>query len=100
VKVFDDQTTAIKVSADTTFAIALASNPTTGYTWQATVPSHSLELLDQKYEAGSTAVGGAGREVFRFRARERGQVDLVFKYRRPWTRDTRDTQHFRVTIAS
>ena len=98
-KVFDEHTPAIRVDAGATFAIALASNPTTGYTWQVTVPGYNLELLGQEYEAGSRAIGGAGREVFRFCARGAGQVDLVFEYRRPWASDVRDTRLFQLTIA-
>lgn len=97
---FDDPAQTIHVAAGETFAIALASNPTTGYTWQAEIDPRCLALLTQEFEPGGDAIGAGGREVLRFRAREACRTEIDFEYRRPWGGAARDTARFRVVIAS
>jgi inhibitor of cysteine peptidase len=99
VRRFDDPAQAIHVAAGETFAIALASNPTTGYTWQAEVDPRCLALLAQEFEPGGDAIGAGGLEVFRFHVRQAGQAEITFEYRRPWGGGARETERFRLVVA-
>jgi inhibitor of cysteine peptidase len=95
---YDDTAQAIQVAAGEAFAVRLAGNPTTGYTWQASVDSSYLELVDQEFEPRGEGVGAGGHEVFRFRARATGETEIGFEYRRPWGGAARGAAHFRVVI--
>ena len=71
---FSDPAEPIRVRAGETFAIVLAGNPTTGYTWQAETDTPALELLGQQFEAGKGSVGAGGQEVLHFQAQQPGEV--------------------------
>jgi predicted secreted protein len=96
---FDDPTWAIRVAVDETFAVELAGNPTTGYTWQADIDPKHLELIEQEFEPSAAGIGAGGREVFRFHAQRAGTTEIRFVYRRPWGGPAQDQRRFRVVIA-
>ena len=98
-KRYVDPGTTIQVVTGDEFAIEIAGNPTTGYTWQVHVDGQRLELLSQEFEPGGEGVGAGGQEVFRFRALVSGETEIACEYRRPWVRETRDTRRFRVAIS-
>ena len=95
---YDDPAEAIRVVVGETFAVALAGNPSTGYTWQVDVDTGYLEQIAQVFEPAGVGVGAAGHEVCRFRALEAGETHLTFAYQRPWDRVARDTKRFQVVI--
>jgi len=99
VKRFADPGVTIRVEAGDSFAIELAGNPTTGYMWQPDVDSQHLELLGHEFEPRGGGVGAGGKEVFRFRALASGDTEITFAYRRPWDKESRDTNSFRVAIS-
>jgi inhibitor of cysteine peptidase len=96
---FDDPTQVSCVAVGELFAISLAGNPTTGYTWQAEANAQYLELVGQSFELGGAGAGAGGHEVFRFRAVNAGKAEVAFEYRRPWGGEARDTKRFQVVIA-
>jgi inhibitor of cysteine peptidase len=98
VRRFDDPTQAIHVTVDETFTIALAGNPTTGYTWQLAADPRYLDLLSEEFEPGGTAIGAGGKETFRFHARVAGRTEIVCEYRRPWGREARTQRCIGVII--
>ena len=98
-KRYVDPRAAIQVAVGEEFALELAGNPTTGYTWQISADSQHLELLGQKFEAGGEGVGAGGREVFHFRTLATGDTEIACEYRRPWDKEPRDTRRCRVTIS-
>ncbi|MFN2290673.1 MAG: protease inhibitor I42 family protein [Anaerolineae bacterium] len=93
---FEDPKRTIHVPADETFAVALSSNLTSGYTWELDVDSSRLEVIGETYEADTRAVGASGKQVFRLRARSRGETRIVCKYHRPWEDKPRDQRELRV----
>jgi inhibitor of cysteine peptidase len=95
---FDNPARTIRVRASEEFAIALAGNPTTGYTWQPDADPDYLDLLGQEFERGGPGVGAGGQEVFTFRAVDRGTTEVAFNYQRPWDIVARDTKRFSVVI--
>ncbi|MGC9333835.1 MAG: protease inhibitor I42 family protein [Anaerolineae bacterium] len=93
---FDDPKQTIHVPAQETFAVALPANLTTGYSWELDADSTQLEVVDETFEADTKAVGAGGKQVFRLRARTRGETHVVCRYRRPWEGKSRDERELRV----
>jgi predicted secreted protein len=96
---FNDPAQVIHLGIGQTFAIALAGNPTTGYTWQADVDEQILERLGKEFEPHGQGVGAGGQEVLRFRTLQAGETEITVEHRRPWQEESRDTKHFSVRIA-
>jgi predicted secreted protein len=99
VRRFDDPTQAIHVTVDETFIIALAGNPTTGYTWQLAADPRYLDLLSEEFEPGGAAIGAGGKEAFRFHARVAGKTEIACEYRRPWGGEAVTRRRIGVIIA-
>ncbi len=82
--------------------IALESNPTTGYSWEADYDETVLELVQNSYEPGEFAkqgaVGAGGTEFFRFKALKSGEIKITMSYKRPWEQDILDQKVFTVDI--
>jgi inhibitor of cysteine peptidase len=82
--------------------IALDSNPSTGYSWEAHFDGTMLELAEESFEPGEYAklgmVGAGGTELFRFKAIGKGNTDITFNYKRSWEAEILDTQVFTVVI--
>jgi predicted secreted protein len=95
---FQEPARTIHVEEGEEFAIALASNPTTGHTWQADADLDYLELLGQEFEGLGQGVGAGGQEAFHFRAVSQGRLEITFRYQRPWETTPRDTKRFQVVI--
>ncbi len=91
---------AIQVAAGDRFALELAGNPTTGYTWQVRIDGQHLDLLGQEFEPGGVGVGAGGKEVFLFRALASGETEISCDYRRPWDKESHDSKRFRVVISA
>jgi inhibitor of cysteine peptidase len=66
--------------------VTLASNPSTGYEWKLLSTNRRVvRLVSHRYVAPKVERPGAGgKEIWRFAARARGTVTLVFGYLRPW----------------
>jgi inhibitor of cysteine peptidase len=83
--------------------VALASNPTTGFSWSIGEDSDEGLVLqgEPRYvPAGSTTpvVGAGGTEVFSFEADDSGTSRLVLEYRRPFEPGVAPEQTFSVTV--
>lgn len=96
---YSDPAQVIRIATEEAFAIELAGNPTTGYTWQAEVEAGKLELIGQEFEPSGEGAGAAGTEICRFLALGAGETEIDLAYRRPWGGETRATRRFRVVIA-
>jgi inhibitor of cysteine peptidase len=95
---WDDPAQACDVAVGEVFAVALAGNPTTGYTWQACADAQYVALIGQTFEVQGPGVGAGGHEIFHFRAVRTGQTEIAFEYRRPWGGEVRQTKRFQVVI--
>ncbi|HTY53164.1 MAG TPA: protease inhibitor I42 family protein [Methanomicrobiales archaeon] len=69
-----------------TFAVRLAENPSTGYSWNLSLPSGLTLSRDEFIPAstGGQAVGAGGTRSFTLVAAEKGTWNLSAEYRRPW----------------
>ncbi len=92
VKSYDDPGQTIDISVNQEFVIALGSNPTTGYSWQASYDGTMLELVGgkskYKEEAKKGLVGAGGVEYFRFKALKSARTIITLVYKRVWEEST------------
>jgi inhibitor of cysteine peptidase len=107
VKTYTDAGQEINIGVGQEFIIALGSNPTTGYSWQASYDESLLELIPgpngqstyEPKETGDDVVGAGGVEYFHFKALKVGETEITLTYKRPWEGgDTADTKVFTVVI--
>ncbi|HUR98943.1 MAG TPA: protease inhibitor I42 family protein [Pyrinomonadaceae bacterium] len=98
-KTYDKSTNTIHAKEGDVFSIALASIPGAGYQWDADVDSQKLELVDKEFipPAGG-AIGGAGREVFRFKSLAAGDCEIRFVYKRPWETVSAETHEIKLHV--
>ncbi len=91
-KSYTDATKSIMVTQSTPeFTIALASNPTTGYTWHAQhYNANLLKVVTHRFQPStSTLVGAGGTDIWTFKVKpEAFSAPHVMKinmlYARPW----------------
>jgi len=104
VKAYGDPEQPIDIGINKEFIIliALESNPTTGYSWEANYDETMLELVEETYELGEYAqqglVGAGGTELFRFRALESGEIEITMVYKRSWEEEVLDQKVFTIDI--
>jgi inhibitor of cysteine peptidase len=104
VKTYKNVGEDIKIGVDQEFIIALGSNPSTGYSWQASYDETMLELVggEPEYEADETEegiVGAGGTELFRFLTLAAGETEITMVYAQPWEGgDIGETKVFTVNI--
>ncbi|HEY7195577.1 MAG TPA: protease inhibitor I42 family protein [Gaiellaceae bacterium] len=78
-------TDLVTASPGQEFTIELEGVPTSGYRWEPVLPEDErrIALLDESVEPGGPGLGGKAMQRFRFAAREVGELELGFVYRRP-----------------
>ncbi len=81
----------IEVKRGSQLKINIASNPTTGYSWEIEDFKPSLlEFTERAFASESAGAGekkrpgSGGTEIFTFRAKKAGDCSVVFWYKRPW----------------
>jgi len=74
----------VNLAVGQSYTVVLDSNPSTGYSWQATYDGSKLELVGQEFSSSSTALGAAGQEHIEFKALAKGTSEVRFAYQRPW----------------
>lgn len=98
----------VTLRVDGELTVALAANPTTGYTWEvsgAPDPAVLEQVGEPVYEATPTdtmVVGSGGVMTFQFRATGPGTTTVELVYRRPWEEGVEpvDTVIIDVTVDS
>jgi len=80
--------------------VSLESNPTTGYIWEISNIGDGIiaQVGKTTYESKSDLLGAGGIQVFRFKAKGAGQVDLNFVYHRPWEKNVKPVRTFSLKI--
>jgi inhibitor of cysteine peptidase len=86
-------------------AISLESNPSTGYSWYATIsdPAVLVQMGDPQYQApasnsGTQVVGAAGTQTFFFQAAETGTTTLTLDYKRGFETNVAPEQTVVITV--
>ncbi|MCJ7763899.1 MAG: protease inhibitor I42 family protein [Dehalococcoidales bacterium] len=104
VQAYTDPEVTIDISANNKFVIliALESNPTTGYSWEASYDETRLELVEETYELGDYAeqglVGAGGTELFRFKALKSGEAKITMDYKRSWETEVLGQKVFTIEV--
>jgi len=101
-KAFTEPNQTINTGVNQEFTIALGSNISTGYSWQAAYDEQALTLVEQTYKeqdnTGKQIVGAAGTEYFKFKSLHKGETKVTFTYRRPWEQPSAQDQTLVFTI--
>lgn len=90
----------VTVKPDDDFLVALPANPTTGYSWAATVSNAKVVTADgAAYRApASKAMGAGGEQVLAFEAQHPGTATITLSYRRPWEKSTPAAQTVTIVV--
>ena len=82
----DEQKTSGIVARGGKIEIKLKGNHTTGYTWELSRnASPYTEFLKEEYEGTNPKlIGSGGVSKFVLEAQQKGHIELVFTYNRPW----------------
>lgn len=95
-KAFADPSQVINTKGNQEFTIALGSNISTGYSWQAAFDEKALTLIEKTYKeqdsTGKQIVGASGTEYFKFKSLSKGETKVTFTYRRPWEQPSAQDQ--------
>jgi len=94
----DDRDIGATVGSE--LVIAVESNPTTGYRWQAQFDAAALALVDQRFTALGTGVGAGGIERFRFKVLAAGDSAIRLVRKRAWEAISVEDLTFRVHATS
>jgi len=83
-----------------TIAVKLCSNPTTGFQWQyETSGGNVLKEEDHDFEQPEDDVpGAASKEVWIFRAVEKGTTEVYMTYSQPWDGGEKAEWTFTMTV--
>jgi inhibitor of cysteine peptidase len=99
----EDEGTLVELSPGQVLEVTLASNPTTGYSWEVSEVVESVltqmgeaEFLEALKES-EQLVGAGGTETFRF-ASATGETTLTLVYHRPWEKDVEPLETFTVQV--
>ena len=86
-------------------SITLESNPSTGYSWFATIsnPSILVQMGEPVYQESSTnsstpVLGAAGTQIFYFQAAEVGTTTLTLDYKRSFETNVAPEKTFSMTV--
>ena len=92
----------INTTVNGEFAIALGSNPTTGYSWNVSYDASLLSLEKEEYTPDKTEpglVGAGGTQRYQFKALKAGSTEINLTYLRTWEEGYIDQKVFTVTIS-
>ena len=96
-----DTERVISVDPGALIILRLEAVPGTGFGWQIVeggFPELQLESSPAFEPKSQKEAGGAEDEVFRFRAKEKGRVNLELHYRRPWEKNVSPLKFFRIQV--
>lgn len=91
--------TTVTVPTGTTINLELPGNPTTGYSWEATIgnPAVLAEASAPVYKPTGTALGSGGTYTFQYTAKRAGRSDVTLVYHRSWE-TTPPLKTYRITV--
>jgi len=90
----------IEIGVGEQFIIALDSNPTTGYSWEAKFDEDFLRLVQDEFKPAEDKdlVGAGGEQRFTFEGAKIGKTRVTLTYKRSWEEGFIDQKVFEVSI--
>jgi len=85
--IYSNPETPVVVQNGSRFTIELASNATTGYSWDFGIPvdTNYLKIVKTYYnDPKSDIVGAGGIQGWVFEAVQPGSTSITLEYKRPW----------------
>lgn len=83
-----------------TFTVLLASNPSTGFSWEFAKPLYDENVMilqgDKYIRPDEQLCGAAGKRSLTFLAKGSGRTGLKLVYRRPWEKNQPPAKEFNV----
>ena len=101
IEVYTDPEQVINTTVNQEFIIALYSNPSTGYAWEASYDGNMLSLEKEEYIPKETLpgmVGIGGTQYYQFKVLKMGQTQITVTYKRPWETEYAEQKVFTVNI--
>jgi len=101
VEVYTDSEQVINTTVNQEFIIALDSNPTTGYDWEASYDENMLSLGKKEYKPYKTEhapIGSGGTDYYQFKALKVGGTEITVTYKRSWETEYAEQKVFTVDI--
>jgi inhibitor of cysteine peptidase len=89
---------AIELTMGEELVLVLDSNPTTGYSWEASFDPQLVVLLKQEHRRTSELIGAGGKTIFTFRPVRPGTSAVILTYRRPWEPEAVETRSCELTV--
>jgi len=95
-----DNDSTVSLIAGQSLIITLASNPSTGYSWNIVSidPALLKQVGEKEYKQESDRKGGGGHTIFRFRGTGKGKLSLKLAYYQGWEKNSSYEKTFTVTI--
>ncbi len=91
----------ISANTNSEFEIVLEGVPTAGYVWELVHPLDNVGVVQElghEWKRSTSLVGGPSAAHFRFLALAEGEVNLHFRYRRPWEKGFKEERIFHVRV--
>mgnify|MGYP001035980172 CR=1 FL=1 len=97
---YSDPDREIEIGVGEQFIIALESNPTTGYMWEADFEESFLTLVQDEFQPAEDkdVVGAGGERRFTFEGVKKGKAEVTLTYKRSWEEDFSDQKVFVVLV--
>lgn len=99
-KEYSDPGQEIEIGVGKKFIIALDSNPTTGYNWEADFDEDFLKLVQDEFKPAEDKdlVGAGGQQRFTFKGVKIGKTKVTLTYKRSWEEGFIDQKVFEVSV--
>jgi len=93
----------VEVAVDGSLTVTLCSNPTTGFLWSESAQINDQTILQQtghRFEGpeAENIIGGAGKEIWTFKALKKGTSTISMEYSRPWEQGVEPAKTFTLTV--
>jgi len=97
---YSDPSREIEVGVGEQFIIALDSNPTTGYNWEADFDESFLKLAQDEFKPADDKdiVGAGGKQRITFEGVKKGKTGVTLIYKRSWEEDFAEQKVFVVSV--
>jgi inhibitor of cysteine peptidase len=92
------KSTGVLIGLGDVLTIRLESNPTTGYSWEASFDEEYVRFMGEDYQRTSMAIGGGGIVELTFLALKEGKTMITMRLKRPWEDDTIKILNYDVKI--